>query len=31
LATLIIAGPWMLSVLSDYFRLMLTSIPSFTQ
>ena len=31
LATLIIAGPWMLNVLSDYFRLMLTSIPSFTQ
>jgi flagellar biosynthetic protein FliQ len=31
LATLIIAGPWMLTVLSDYFRLMLTSIPSFTQ
>ena len=31
LATLIIAGPWMLSVLSDYFRFILTSIPSFTQ
>jgi flagellar biosynthetic protein FliQ len=31
LATLIIAGPWMLSVLSDYFRFMLTSIPSFAQ
>jgi flagellar biosynthetic protein FliQ len=30
-ATLIIAGPWMLSVLTDYFRLMLTSIPNLTQ
>ncbi|MEO0002661.1 MAG: hypothetical protein RLZZ22_353 [Pseudomonadota bacterium] len=28
-ATLVIAGPWMLSTLMDYFRLMLTSIPDF--
>ena len=27
--TLIVAGPWMLSTLTDYFRLMLTSIPNF--
>lgn len=31
MATIIICGPWMLTVLSDYFKLMLTSIPSFTQ
>ena len=29
LVTLVIAGPWMLATLSDYFRLMLTSIPDF--
>ncbi|MDD2727871.1 flagellar biosynthesis protein FliQ [Malikia sp.] len=28
-ATLVIAGPWMLATLTDYFRLMLTSIPNF--
>lgn len=28
-ATLVIAGPWMLATLMDYFRLMLTSIPDF--
>ena len=27
--TLIVAGPWMLATLTDYFRLMLTSIPNF--
>ncbi len=27
--TLVAAGPWMLSTLTDYFRLMLTSIPNF--
>ena len=26
-ATLVLAGPWMLTQLMDYFRLMLTSIP----
>ena len=29
LVTLVVAGPWMLATLSDYFRLMLTSIPDF--
>ena len=27
-ATLVLAGPWMLGVLTDYLRLMLTSLPS---
>lgn len=27
-ATLVIAGPWMLSTMVDYMRLVLTSIPS---
>ena len=27
--TLVVAGPWMLATLTDYFRLMLTSIPNF--
>jgi len=31
LATLIVAGPWMLTVLTDYFRQILTNIPSLTQ
>ncbi len=30
LATLIVAGPWMLTVLIDYFRQVLTNIPSLT-
>lgn len=31
MATLVIAGPWILSVLGDYFRMVLTSIPNFTR
>ncbi len=27
-ATLVLAGPWMLGMLTDYLRLMLTSLPS---
>ncbi len=27
-ATLVLAGPWMLGVLTDYLKLMLTSLPS---
>ena len=27
-ATLVLAGPWMLGVLTDYLRLMLTSLPT---
>ncbi len=30
LATLIVAGPWMLTVLIDYFRQVLINIPSLT-
>ena len=31
IGTLIIAGPWMLTVLGDYFRLVLTNIPNLTR
>ena len=29
--TLVVAGPWMLTVLGDYFRLVLTNIPNLTR
>ncbi|MEI7537812.1 MAG: flagellar biosynthesis protein FliQ, partial [Comamonadaceae bacterium] len=31
MVTLVIAGPWILTVLGDYFRMVLTSIPNFTR
>ena len=31
MATLVVAGPWMLTVLGDYFRLVLTNIPNLTR